>query len=192
MNHDYPEPPPPPPRCPNCNEELADRPGHDDGATCNGDDGCHWIGTWEEAETYAIDKAEARAEAMADAGPDWRSELASHHVPVPGVVPSERLEELREALRAESISYGELADLQELAPYIEPGDVELLEPAGVPEFDPPCPSCGADDLDPKSIEDGVRLPGGRWVGSATAVCRSCGWRGQLEWPWVPEDEEDGE
>lgn len=46
----------------------------------------------------------------------------------------ERLEELRLRLRAQDISYGELAELQGLAPYIAPGDVELLEPAGVPEF----------------------------------------------------------
>lgn len=44
-----------------------------------------------------------------------------------------RLEELRKELRAESISYGELAELQSLIPYIEPGDNELLEAAGVPE-----------------------------------------------------------
>lgn len=46
----------------------------------------------------------------------------------------ERLEALRAALRTEDISYGELAELQALAPYIEPGDTELLEAAGVPEF----------------------------------------------------------
>lgn len=45
-----------------------------------------------------------------------------------------RLEYLRGQLRAECISYGELAELQGLAEYIEPGDVELLEAAGVPEF----------------------------------------------------------
>lgn len=43
------------------------------------------------------------------------------------------LEELRQALRDENISQGELIRLQELADYIEFGDVELLEPAGVPE-----------------------------------------------------------
>jgi hypothetical protein len=47
--------------------------------------------------------------------------------------PTERLEELRAELRAERISYGELAELADLAPYIAPGDVELLEAAGVPE-----------------------------------------------------------
>lgn len=44
-----------------------------------------------------------------------------------------RLEYLRAELRQERISYGELAELQSLAPYIEPGDTELLEAAGVPE-----------------------------------------------------------
>jgi len=45
----------------------------------------------------------------------------------------ERLEYLRDELRAERISYDELAELQSLAEYIEPGDVELLEAAGIPE-----------------------------------------------------------
>jgi hypothetical protein len=47
--------------------------------------------------------------------------------------PADRLEYLRAELRAERISYGELAELASLAVYIQPGDVELLEPAGVPE-----------------------------------------------------------
>lgn len=46
-----------------------------------------------------------------------------------------RLEYLRKELRAERISYGEIAELQSLAEYIEDGDVELLEAAGVPEFE---------------------------------------------------------
>jgi hypothetical protein len=45
----------------------------------------------------------------------------------------ERLEYLRQELEAERISWGELLELQELAPYIEAGDVQLLEAAGVPE-----------------------------------------------------------
>lgn len=48
----------------------------------------------------------------------------------------ERLEYLRGELRAERISWGELIELQDLAEHIESGDVELLEAAGVPEFDP--------------------------------------------------------
>ena len=46
-----------------------------------------------------------------------------------------RLEMLRVTIRAEKISYGEIAELQSLAEYIEPGDVELLEWAGVPEYE---------------------------------------------------------
>lgn len=47
---------------------------------------------------------------------------------------NERLEYLREQLRDENISYGEIAELESLADQIEPGDVELLQAAGVPEF----------------------------------------------------------
>ena len=46
-----------------------------------------------------------------------------------------RLEYLRGELRAERISYGEIAELQDLAARIDPGDVELLEAAGLPEFE---------------------------------------------------------
>lgn len=45
-----------------------------------------------------------------------------------------RLEYLRGELRAEQISLGELIELQGLVEFIDPGDVELLEAAGVPEF----------------------------------------------------------
>jgi hypothetical protein len=44
-----------------------------------------------------------------------------------------RLEKLRKAIKAENISYGEIAELQGLVKYIDAGDVELLEWAGVPE-----------------------------------------------------------
>ena len=47
--------------------------------------------------------------------------------------PKERLEYLREEIRAERISYGELVELRELIEYIDPSDVELLEWAGVTE-----------------------------------------------------------
>jgi hypothetical protein len=49
--------------------------------------------------------------------------------------PQERLEYLRGELRAERISYAELIELADLREHIEPGDVELLEAAGVPEFE---------------------------------------------------------
>lgn len=44
-----------------------------------------------------------------------------------------RLEYLRGEIEAERISYAEIAELQSLAEYIEPGDNLLLEWAGVPE-----------------------------------------------------------
>jgi len=46
----------------------------------------------------------------------------------------ERLEYLRGEIRRERISWGELLELQSLIQWIEPGDVELLEAAGIPEF----------------------------------------------------------
>jgi len=45
----------------------------------------------------------------------------------------ERLEYLRGEILAERISYGELAELESLAYAIDPGDVLLLQWAGVPE-----------------------------------------------------------
>lgn len=47
---------------------------------------------------------------------------------------AQRLEYLRGEIRAERISWGEISELQSLAQHIEPGDIELLEWAGVPEF----------------------------------------------------------
>lgn len=48
--------------------------------------------------------------------------------------PAERLEQIRAELEAERISTGELIELQQLIPHIDPSDVQLLEAAGVPEF----------------------------------------------------------
>jgi len=44
-----------------------------------------------------------------------------------------RLEYLRGEIKAERISYGEIAELQVLREYIDPGDVELLEWSGAEE-----------------------------------------------------------
>lgn len=49
----------------------------------------------------------------------------------------DRLEYLRGQIHDECISYSEIAELQSLADEIDPGDVELLEWAGVPEFPEP-------------------------------------------------------
>lgn len=45
----------------------------------------------------------------------------------------QRLEEIREEIRSERVSIGELIELRSLVDYIEKDDVELLEWAGVPE-----------------------------------------------------------
>lgn len=45
----------------------------------------------------------------------------------------ERLEYLRQQIKGECISYGEITELQGLAEHIEEGDVELLQWAGVKE-----------------------------------------------------------
>lgn len=49
--------------------------------------------------------------------------------------PTERLEYLRRQINAERISTAELIELQGMVDHIEPGDVQLLEWAGVPEFE---------------------------------------------------------
>jgi hypothetical protein len=64
-----------------------------------------------------------------------------------------RLEELRATLRAEDISYGELSELQGLVDYIEPGDVELLEWAGVPEF--PDDELADETVSGDAVDDGA-------------------------------------
>jgi len=54
----------------------------------------------------------------------------------------DRLEYLRGEIEAERISYGELAELQSLAEHIDPGDVLLLEWAGVSETREQFYECG--------------------------------------------------
>ena len=46
-----------------------------------------------------------------------------------------RLEYLRREIRAERISLGEIAELESLSKHIDKNDVELLEWAGVDEFE---------------------------------------------------------
>jgi len=81
----------------------------------------------------------ARSEAFEANRNAQLEELAESTRSLLGIVRRARLEELRAALRAESISYGELAELADLVPFIEAGDMELLEAAGVPEH--ACANC---------------------------------------------------
>jgi hypothetical protein len=45
----------------------------------------------------------------------------------------DRLEQLRTELRAETLSFDDIVELQELRDYIDPSDVELREAAGIEE-----------------------------------------------------------
>ena len=49
------------------------------------------------------------------------------------IATEERLAEIRESIVAENVSWGELIELQSLTEHIDPGDVLLLEWAGVDE-----------------------------------------------------------
>lgn len=60
---------------------------------------------------------------------------ANGYPTVAEAVAKARLEYLRGELDGECISYGEIAELQSLTEYIDAGDVQLLEAAGVPEFE---------------------------------------------------------
>jgi hypothetical protein len=46
-----------------------------------------------------------------------------------------RLEYLRGEIEAECISYEEIAELESLKEHIDSGDIQLLQWAGVPEFE---------------------------------------------------------
>lgn len=72
---------------------------------------------------------------------------------------NERLEYLRSQIRAECISYGEIAELQGLVNEIEPGDVELLEWAGV----------GEHGISPEGLALGHRYV----MGNVNAYCPKC-------------------
>jgi hypothetical protein len=91
-------------------------------------------------EAYSKMRDEYKAQFIKVYGKD---EYAKRHIMADGgmmadggeIEAKKRLEELREELRSETISYGELFELQSLVEYIDKDDVELLEAAGVPEFD---------------------------------------------------------
>lgn len=63
--------------------------------------------------------------------------VAARREHLPKIKPTSFLEYLRGELQAERISYGELAELQDVAHFISAGDVELLEAAGIPEGETP-------------------------------------------------------
>lgn len=58
----------------------------------------------------------------------------SHELPAAVDDIENSLEYMRTVIRSGAMSYGEIAWLQGMVEHIDPGDVELLEWAGVPEF----------------------------------------------------------
>lgn len=96
------------------------------------DEGARWQAFTDDGNTYKIVTLESD-ESLDRLKQKIRMYHLRKHTGYGERLAKRRLEYLRGELRAERLSYGELAELQGLADYIEFGDVELLEPAGVPE-----------------------------------------------------------
>lgn len=96
----------------------------------------------------------------------------------------ERLEYLRRELRAERISWGELAELQSLAKYIDPGDTELLEAAGVEENPQPrrC-DCESETCHPHADCKGI----GTVKTIYSTICADCAKKPTMK-PYLKENE----
>ena len=99
----------------------------------------HSPGEWRDGPNDGASWAECECGAMAcvDTHPApngidiWGSAVAVNHE----TYIAARLEEIRAAIEAENISYGEIAEPQSLAEHIQSGDVLLAEWAGIPEED---------------------------------------------------------
>lgn len=104
----------------------------DDRATHNDPENYYlWNAYTDNGNTYRVD------EVGADTLREVREKIRAYHLRQRNGygerIAARRLEYLRGELEAERISYGELSELQDLTPYIDAGDVQLLEAAGVPE-----------------------------------------------------------
>jgi len=111
------------------------------------------IATWENAgagDTIGRPKQNIKAEA-APAQTGGHSPLIKDKQ----IAITRRLEYLRRELRTERISQGELLELASLAEHIAPGDVELLEAAGVPEH----------EAEAAPAQAGGHTPGTNWGNS---------------------------
>lgn len=85
------------------------------------------------ADNYGIEVKEAIETGLDNCWYDRIDQVDGYKISVSTDPIKQRLEYLRQQIRNENISYGELSELQSLADHIEDGDNELLEPAGVPE-----------------------------------------------------------
>jgi hypothetical protein len=85
-----------------------------------------------------------------------------------------RLDYLRGEIEAERISMGELAELQDLASFIDPGDTTLLEWAGVPENQGP-PMNHDQAIELLTKDGDLRVPASRY-GTCSSECAEVAWR----------------
>lgn len=90
-----------------------------------------WSAYTDNGMTCYID--ERHADTLAELKSQIREYHLGKHTLCGERIARRRLEELRDALHAENISYAELSDISSLYEYIGDDDVELLEAAGVPE-----------------------------------------------------------
>ena len=90
-----------------------------------------WRGSIDDGNTYHIDELEAAS--LSDLKYKIRVYHLKRHNGYGERLAKRRIAYIRGELEAEKASLGELAELQNLAPYIDPSDVQMLEAAGVPE-----------------------------------------------------------
>lgn len=127
-------------------------------------------------DCYNVEHGPAGCSCVCHATQEWPTDEDGD--PVQG--PEARLEALRAAIEAESTSYGEIAELQSLAAYIDPSDVQLLEWAGVPEF------ADEDGLDLNTLDDGQVEAYNKRNADPILTCDICGnreWSGDLTPDW---------
>lgn len=85
-----------------------------------------------------------------------------------------RLEEIRKSIKAENISYSEIAELQSLAKYIDKNDIELLEWAGAKEYPKTFMGTVAGIIDKKNCKHKVFK-----IDKHSLFCENCGLKSKL-------------
>lgn len=109
---------------------VHDQKVHPSSACCE-DYATEWSAHTDDGNTYRI--VTLRGATLAELKQKIREPHLCKHNGYGERIAARRLEQLRGELQAERISYSELAELWKLHEYIKPGDVELLQAAGVPE-----------------------------------------------------------
>jgi hypothetical protein len=90
-----------------------------------------WRAYTDNGNTYRVD--ELYAFTLKELRQKIRTYHLEHHNGYGERIAKRRLEQLRKSVINENISYAEIHELQSLADYIDPRDLDLLEAAAVPE-----------------------------------------------------------